>query len=147
MTHSRESRIRTKREVGMSKLLMKEEPVMIIPSLAVKIGLNEAVVLQQTHSWLTISKDVIRGKRWVYKTYLDWQKQLPFWSVSTIKRAIHKLESQGYLISGNWNKVILDHTKWYSIDYVKLEELAESQSEPRLGQIDNLAIQMDSVNT
>jgi hypothetical protein len=76
----------------MNKLLMKEDPVMIIPSLAVKIGLNEAVVLQQTHSWLTISRDVIMGKRWVYKTYLDWQKQLPFWSMSTIIRSIHRLE-------------------------------------------------------
>ena len=40
----------------MSRLLIKESPVMIIPSLAVRIGLNEAVVLQQIHSWLGISK-------------------------------------------------------------------------------------------
>ena len=40
----------------MSRLLIKESPVMIIPSLAVKIGLNEAVVLQQIHYWLGISK-------------------------------------------------------------------------------------------
>lgn len=130
----------------MSKLLIKENPVMIIPSLAVKIGLNEAVVLQQTHFWLTISKHVINGKRWVYNTYLDWQKQLPFWSVSTIKRTIHSLERQGYLISGNWNKVILDQTKWYTIDYVKLAELEESPSEQRLGQIDNQSCQFEPVN-
>ncbi|MEH7159381.1 hypothetical protein [Neobacillus drentensis] len=63
----------------MSKLLFQENPVMIIPSLAVKIGLNEAVILQQTHFWLTLSKHVIKGNRWVYNTYSDWQKQLPFW--------------------------------------------------------------------
>ena len=130
----------------MSKLLLQENPVMIIPSLAVKIGLNEAVVLQQTHFWLTISKHVIKGKRWVYNTYLDWQKQLPFWSVSTIKRTIHSLERQGYLISGNWNKVILDQTKWYTIDYEKLEELVDSPSEHRLAQIDNQPIQIEPVS-
>ncbi|WP_186328878.1 hypothetical protein [Bacillus sp. X1(2014)] len=47
----------------MNNLLMKEDPVTIIPSLAVRIGLNEAVVSQQTHSSLKISKDVIIGKR------------------------------------------------------------------------------------
>ncbi|SDN86290.1 hypothetical protein SAMN05443253_12225 [Bacillus sp. OK048] len=40
----------------MSRLLINEGPVKIIPSLATKIGLNEAVVLQQIHYWLGISK-------------------------------------------------------------------------------------------
>jgi hypothetical protein len=40
----------------MSRLLINESPIMIIPSLAAKIGLNEAVVLQQIHYWLGISK-------------------------------------------------------------------------------------------
>ena len=35
----------------MSKLLISENLVMIIPTLAVKIGLNEAIVLQQIHYW------------------------------------------------------------------------------------------------
>ncbi|MFK9094406.1 hypothetical protein [Bacillus salipaludis] len=68
----------------MSRLLINESPVMIIPSLAAKIGLNEAVVLQQIHYWLGISKHNIEGRTWVYNTYEEWQKQLPFWSVSTI---------------------------------------------------------------
>ncbi|GHI00072.1 conserved phage C-terminal domain-containing protein [Neobacillus kokaensis] len=107
----------------MSTLVVNESPVMVIPSLAVKLGLNEAIVLQQIHYWLVRSKHVIEGKRWVYNTYHDWQKQLPFWSESTIKRTIRSLESLGYLQSGNWNRLKLDKTKWYTINYDKLPEL------------------------
>jgi len=113
----------------MSRLLIKESPVMIIPSLAVKIGLNEAVVLQQIHYWLGISKHKIDGRTWVYNTYEEWQKQLPFWSVSTIKRTILSLETKGLLLSANFNQMKMDKTKWYSIDYDKLQEHEDSTIE------------------
>jgi uncharacterized phage protein (TIGR02220 family) len=110
----------------MSRLLINESPVMIIPRLAAKIGLNEAVVLQQIHYWLGISKHDIEGRIWVYNTYEEWQKQLPFWSVSTIKRTIRSLEMLGLVLSDNFNKMKMDKTKWYSIDYEKLQELENS---------------------
>jgi len=118
----------------MSRLLINENPVMIVPSLAVKIGLNEAVVLQQIHYWLGISKHYLEGKKWVFNTYEDWQKQLPFWSVSTIKRTIRSLERQGFLLTGNWNVFKLDQTKWYSIDYERLEQLEKVSSIAPSGQ-------------
>jgi hypothetical protein len=111
----------------MGKLLISEGPVMIIPSLAVKIGLNEAVVLQQIHYWVQSSTHLIEGRKWIYNTYKEWQKQLPFWSESTIIRTIRSLEDQGYLITGNWNHMKMDKTKWYTIDYEKVEELEENQ--------------------
>ncbi|WP_066303965.1 conserved phage C-terminal domain-containing protein [Bacillus sp. FJAT-29814] len=111
----------------MSKLLINENPVMIIPSLAVKIGLNEAVILQQIHYWVHGSRHVIGGRKWIFNTYKEWQEQLPFWSESTIKRTIHSLEKQGLLLSGNWNRSKMDKTKWYTIDYQQLEELTEGE--------------------
>ncbi|MEH7254310.1 conserved phage C-terminal domain-containing protein [Neobacillus niacini] len=113
----------------MSRLLINESPIMIIPSLATKIGLNEAVVLQQIHYWLGISKHDIAGRTWVYNTYEEWQKQLPFWSVSTIKRTIRSLEMLGLVLSDNFNPMKMDKTKWYSIDYEKVQELESSVGE------------------
>ncbi|AIM15146.1 hypothetical protein HW35_01565 [Bacillus sp. X1(2014)] len=113
----------------MSKLLIQESPVMIIPSLAVKIGLNEAVILQQIHYWVSMSNHVIEGRKWIYNTYKDWQQQFPFWSESTIKRTIHSLEKQGLLISGNWNRTKMDKTKWYTIHYEQLEALTDLSPE------------------
>jgi uncharacterized phage protein (TIGR02220 family) len=118
----------------MSKLLISDRPIMIIPSLAVKIGLNEAVILQQIHYWVMSSIHVIEGRKWIYNSYKEWQNQLPFWSESTIKRTIHSLEDQGYLISGNWNNSKMDKTKWYTIDYERIEALDALQHEPSIAQ-------------
>jgi uncharacterized phage protein (TIGR02220 family) len=73
---------------------------------------------------------VIEGRRWTYDTYKEWQKQFPFWSETTIKRSFLNLEKQGLLISGNWNALKMDKTKWYTINYEKLELLELSLFEP-----------------
>ncbi|ALC91578.1 replication protein [Bacillus sp. FJAT-18017] len=112
----------------MSNLLISERPMMVIPALAVKIGLNEAIVLQQIHYWLKKKLHVIEGRSWVYNTYKEWNQQLPFWSESTIKRVFKTLEDLGYVLSGNFNRSKLDQTKWYTIDYEKLKELDEGES-------------------
>ena len=36
----------------MSKLLINEQPLQVLPSLAEAIGLNQAIALQQVHYWL-----------------------------------------------------------------------------------------------
>lgn len=104
----------------MSKLLMDEVPLMCQPSLAVKIGLNEALFIQQLHYWLTSSKNIRDGKHWVYNTVDEWNKQFPFWSKATLKRTIASLEKMGLIQSANYNRISIDRTKWYTIDYEAL---------------------------
>ncbi|WP_144461942.1 hypothetical protein [Siminovitchia fortis] len=112
----------------MSKLLIQEHPLLIIPTLAVKLGLNEAVVLQQMHYWLMKSRHTRNKRKWVYNTYREWQEQLPFWSESTVKRTIKSLEKKGLVVSGTFNRSKMDQTKWYTLDYEKLAEMvAENQ--------------------
>ena len=70
-------------------LLFAERPLVINTQLAMKIGLNEAIVLQQLHYWLrdTNSGMECDGVRWIYNTTEQWLEQFPFWSESTLKRA------------------------------------------------------------
>lgn len=96
---------------------------MVLPSLAEKIGLNEAIMLQQIHFWITRKPHEKDGRQWIYNTYAEWATQFPFWSESTIKRTIRSLEKKGLIITGNYNKVKIDKTKWYTIDYEKLERM------------------------
>lgn len=110
----------------ISSLLIDEYPLLVLPSLAEEIGLNEAIVLQQIHFWLSKKKNFIDGRYWVFNSYEDWSKQFPFWSVSTIRRIFGKLEDHGLVISGNYNKMGADRTKWYSIDYEKISEFSRS---------------------
>mgnify|MGYP000930745990 CR=1 FL=1 len=111
----------------MSKLLFNEQPLVIDKQLASLIGLNEAMVLQQIHYWIEINKKVrnnyYEGKYWTYNTIQEWQKEFPFWSYDTVKRTLAKLRKQGMLITGNFNKLKIDRTIWYTIDYDLLERL------------------------
>jgi len=40
----------------MNKILFDEQPIVIDKVLARKIGLNEAIVIQQVHYWLKINE-------------------------------------------------------------------------------------------
>ena len=73
------------------------------------------------HYWLKKSNHNYDGRRWIYNSFPEWQKHFPFWSVMTIKRAVYSLEKQNLLYVGNYNKAKFDKTKWYSINYEKLE--------------------------
>lgn len=104
----------------MSKLLINENPLQVLPSLAVKTSLNEAIVLQQIHYWLEKSEHIHDGRKWVYNSIDNWCEQFPFFSKSTVDRTFKSLCDRGLLIKGNYNKSKFDKTNWYSIDYDRL---------------------------
>ncbi len=101
----------------MGNLLINEPPLMVLPSLAQRFGLNEAIVIQQLHYWINKSSSNIDGHWWVYNSVADWHKQFPFWSESTIKRILAKLCDRKVLMKDNFNKAPMDRTSWYTIDY------------------------------
>lgn len=100
----------------MSKLLIPEAPLQVIPSLAKAIGLNEALFIQQLHYWSLKSKD-----GWVYNTYEQWQEQFPFWSNATIRRIIYSLEERKLILSRQ--EASTDRKKYYSVSYDQLEQM------------------------
>jgi len=122
----------------MSNLLIDEYPLQVSPTLATKIGLNEAIVLQQIHYWIetykktadadTIAKHFHNNMWWIYNTYEKWQEQFPFWCLRTIKTIIKSLENKDLLIVGKFNKFGYDRTKWYTINYKVLEILENTHS-------------------
>jgi len=109
----------------MSRLLINEQPLLILPTLAAIIGLNEAIILQQVHYWLSpsINKNIRDGRHWVYNTYAQWAEQFPFLSDRTVRRAIESLEKQNLLSSANHNASAINKTKWYTINYDALEAI------------------------
>ena len=127
----------------MSKLLINENPLQVLPSLAESIGLNEAIVLQQVHYWLENNKinkkNFHDGYVWTYNTYEEWAEQFKFWSLSTLKRVFKSLEKQELLLIGNYNKMKVDRTKWYTINYHKLDQIeSEKLGNSPLGQNDTM---------
>jgi hypothetical protein len=113
-----------------SFLLIDETPIVILRSLLAICTESEAKVLQQIHYWLCINtrgkKGIVDGVTWVYITYEKLAEQLAMQNMKTAQRAVKRLESLGILISDNFNRVKYDKTKWYRIDYDRLEKLLES---------------------
>jgi hypothetical protein len=120
----------------MSKLLIDVPPLQVLPPLAEKIGLNEALALQQLH-WLLNSRhpDVVHLEdgTWVRTTVHFWESQFPFWSERTIKRIWAHLRQRGLVST---KRGLQDST--YSIHYEALDLLLNGagQDDPSAGQDD-----------
>lgn len=118
----------------MSKLLTDDHPLLVLPSLAAEIGLNEAIVLQQLHYWLGKSRHTHNGQKWVYNTINEWLEQFPWIkSRKTLAGCFNALTDRHLVVTGNFNRSKFDRTKWYSIDYSALAKLVS-----RLGSPDSL---------
>lgn len=113
------------------KLLVPEAPLQTLPTLVVKLGLKEALILQQLHYRLLNSPYKRNGHTWYRHTYADWQKQFPFYSERTISRAFLNLEHEHIIISTHeYNPAKNMKTKWYRIDYEKLYHFLDIQYDP-----------------
>lgn len=121
----------------MKRSLFISKNILIVDSdLANMLGINKAVILQQIHYWTEKNEELGRnlkdGHYWVYNTFESWGKQFKWIGVRTIKKLIKELEDDGYLITGTFNKSSFDHTKWYRINYDKVDVL--------LGECNNFTI-------
>jgi hypothetical protein len=96
--------------------------------MAIYIGLNEAIILQQIHYWLLKSKKKHDNRLWIYNSIAAWKEQFPFLSINTIRRALNNLKIAGIIHIGNFNKAKYDRTLWYTIDYSKLIEFCAPHS-------------------
>lgn len=121
----------------MSKLLINEYPLQALPSLAVAIGLNEAIMLQQVHYWLNHSQKRHNGQDWFYKSYEKWQEQdFPFWSIRTIQRVAKNLRDKDLLLVEKLAENSFDRKNFYSINRAELEKI-ESRLNNRKASIDD----------
>lgn len=109
---------------NLRSYLVEEPPLLVLPTLAHAIGLNEAILLQQIQYWLTKSGKLRDGRRWVWNSAGEWQRQFPFWSTNTVRRTINSLRDQGLIdTSSSFNKMPMDRTLWYTINYNKVAEI------------------------
>lgn len=117
----------------MSKLLINEPPLQVLPSLARAVGLNEAIILQQLHYWSGqpgIGKQH-EGRQWVRNTVAQWQRNnFPFWSAHTVRNILASLEKADLLLVSNLNQSSYDRSKWYAIDYEKLDSMCQTLTNP-----------------
>jgi uncharacterized phage protein (TIGR02220 family) len=113
-------------------LLLKVKPLVISPVLASRIGLNEAIVLQQICYWLEDTTAGVDhdGRRWVYNSINAWNEQFPWWTGKTIQRTVSSLKKMGLIYVEQLKKKQHDQTNYYAINY----------ESPLLADTDNLSL-------
>lgn len=147
--------------VATSRLLLDGPPLVILPALAVAIGLNEAVFLQQLHYWLQLGEEhgdigvTHDGRRWVYNTIPQWCGQFPYLSTRTLQRVISKLSQDGLVIidtlarfpevARRTGRDPRDRIGFYTIDYDRLAEIAGSATVPPAGGTRSAACQIGAL--
>ena len=82
-------------------------------------GVNEAIILENISFWQAKNEannhNFNDGRYWVYNSIKAFDKLFPYWSKGQITRLLKNLEDAEALVSGNYNKISYDRTKWYSL--------------------------------
>lgn len=86
--------------------------------IARQFGIEEAIIIQNLFYW--IDKNAANkvheydGYYWTYNSTDAFTKQFPYMKKSTIYRVLQKLEKEGVIKKGNYNKNHFDRTCWYA---------------------------------
>ena len=116
--------------MAKSDLIIQETPLVFQPSLALMIGLNEAIVLQTLQYCCNQKKfgKVHDGKRWIYNTLEQWREfSFPFWTTRTIGEIFRTLETMGLIESDQLDLKKGSAMKYYTVTHSALNILTREK--------------------
>ena len=87
------------------------------PEIAKRVGVNAAVIYQNIIWWTQKNAANERhyhdGKYWTYNSIKAFEELFPYLTGKQIRLSLDKLETEGLIESGTFNKAGYDRTKWY----------------------------------
>lgn len=106
------------------------------PQIAARVGVNAAVLYQNIVWWCAKNAANRRnehdGRSWTYNSVKAWAELFPYLTGSQIRLALEKLENEGLILSGTFNEVGYDRTKWYCpSEQIHLSENANGNAKNR----------------
>jgi len=87
--------------------------------IAKDIGVEEAIMYSNIEWWVKKNKankskkHLHDGKYWTFNSMSAFAELFPFWSKGQIRRILKNLISKGLILTGSFNKIGYDKTKWY----------------------------------
>lgn len=88
---------------AMSDSLIPERPIVVSPSLASSIGLEQAILLQHLESLLALGvSQHNNGYQWTNITLASLVEQLPFWSAAAVRRILQQLIDLGMILTDHF---------------------------------------------
>ena len=87
--------------------------------IAKQLGINSAILLENIYFWIKKNeankKHYHDGKYWTYNSVEAFTKLFPYFTYDSIRYSLEKLEKAGFIITGNYNQMPMDKTKWYAL--------------------------------
>lgn len=87
--------------------------------VATKYGTNVSIILGNINYWIQKNRENGKhfhdGRYWTYNTVAAFHALMPFMSANVINTALKRAEEEGLLVTGNYNKLPFDRTKWYAL--------------------------------
>lgn len=91
------------------------------PFLAQKIGLNEAMFINNFYLWCSPAKDnpnkrtYFDGRYWINVSLNELKYIFPFMSISSIRRCLDRLISLNLIVKDNFNLTVFEKKLWYAL--------------------------------
>lgn len=86
--------------------------------IARKYGVNCAVIMENMFFWIEKNRanatNFYDGKYWTFNSKKALTELFPYLTQNQIEYSINKLEDEGILVKGNYNKSPFDKTTWYA---------------------------------
>lgn len=102
-------------------------------SVAVEVGVNAAVVLENIAFWVRANRRAGRhkhdGKHWTYGSTRHFSELFDYLSEKQVRSSLDKLITCGYLKTGNFNRSAYDRTRWFTLTEKGERATQERQSE------------------
>src|SRR5687768_12068983 len=115
---------------------MDETPISFYPHLAVALGVNEGIVLQQIWVYINVNRENESdkhhhdGKWWVYNSYKQWSKRFfPWLTPRGVQSIILHLEKLKVLESTQGVADKYDRRKWYTVNRSVLNAIVQNAND------------------
>lgn len=87
--------------------------------IAKECGVNASILFSNIAYWIEHNKangiNYHDGHYWTFNSMKAFSELFPYFSEKQIKTALKKLEDDGLIMTGNYNKLPFDRTKWYAV--------------------------------
>ncbi|MFL0196967.1 hypothetical protein ACJDU8_15575 [Clostridium sp. WILCCON 0269] len=99
--------------------------------IAQKYGVEGAVIIENLYFWILKNKanekHFYDGCYWTYNSIKAFTVLFPFWTRRQIERILNRLEKDGAIKTGNYNRLPYDRTKWYALSQTVISIYANGE--------------------
>lgn len=85
------------------------------------VGINAAILLEHISFWVhqnaAAGRNIRDGAAWTYGSVREIAERFPYMTEKQVRGALDRLQAEGLVKVGNFNRVKYDRTRWFSLTH------------------------------